>query len=62
MAFKLTYIRRKNCLPLYILRVELSRFMSRREPRVQGGGGGARVLGPLIEIEKQKKKGHQSKF
>ena len=30
MAFKPTYIHRKTCLPIYILCVELSRFLSRR--------------------------------
>ena len=61
MAFKLTYICRKTCLPLYILCVELSRFMSRRQSRVQGGGAQGSWAPPPIEIEKQKK-GHQSNF
>ena len=30
MAFKPTYVRRKTCLPLYILCVKWSRFLSRR--------------------------------
>ena len=30
MALKLTYVRRKCCFSLYILCVELSRFLSRR--------------------------------